>query len=485
MALMMNPERRQVPRMTVERLTYVTLEPGNGGIILDVSEGGLGFRSVLPIQRTGTIHLCLSEPNLQIEADAELAWNDEMREKGGLRFTSLSAEARQQIRNWINQPAMHLTAEHRYAPSLPSPRESPSVAASPPSTKTARDSSATPEVLSLTTNARRLLRGFSGGLATGLLVSAFFGAAFFLHAQRRQFGESLIQWGERLGARSRLQTVPAEPHTEPQEPRTASSRSAVSPAVPASHADQHVSQAALRGVAHAIPVRPVPVPIANAVPSPALPPASSSVIPIAPTPDAIPAVLASAPPTANFAANRIEASKETGIGLPSERYLEVGKFKERLWAYQTTEKLERFGFHAIVTQRGHLWMSSYYVLVGPYGNTREVEAAHKGLTSRGFKTRTIEKGSRNFELRSGLTLNGMPVPFGDCIISWESYVSDAVVKFEKIGSVVVTAEGKLVRGPVWYYTDAVVYRLDANGSRNLLEIRFGGTNQTLVFRKSW
>src|SRR5205807_100711 len=83
-----------------------------------------------PVLKTGTLHFRLSEPNVRIEADGELAWSDETLKKGGLRFTNLSAETRQQIRHWINQPAMLRTADHRYAPPLPTPRESPSVGAS-------------------------------------------------------------------------------------------------------------------------------------------------------------------------------------------------------------------------------------------------------------------------------------------------------------------------------------------------------------------
>jgi len=359
-------------------------------------------------------------------------------------------------------------------------------------------SSATAEVLSLKIKIRRVLRGFSGGLATGLLISALFGAAVLLYANRERFGESLIQWGERLGARSRLQTVPAEPHPGPQEPSTTvSSLSAVSAPIPVYRSDEPVSQPAPRAAKSdpvklepTVPVRSAPIPRADAVISPALPPESLPVIPIAPTSNLNPGVFASAPPTANFSSNRIETSKETGIELPSERYLEVGKFKERFRADQTSDRLGQLGFPAIVTQRGHLWISSYYVLVGPYGNDREVKAAHKGLMSRGFKPRSFERGSRNFSLRSGfklngiLTLNGIPIPFGDYSISWESYASDAVVKFDDKQSVVITTEGKLVRSPDWHDNNAFVYIINADGSRTLLEIRFAGTNQTLVFGKS-
>ena len=487
----MKSERRQTPRMTVEELIYITLEPGNGGMILNVSEGGICFHAAIPVLKTGTLHFWLSEHNVRIEADAELAWSDETLKKGGLRFTNLSSETRQKIRHWINQPAMLCAADHTYTPPLPSPRESPVVGASRPNAKTVR-SPATAEVLSLKMKIRSVLRGFSGGLATGLLISALFSAAFFLYANRERFGESLIQWGERLGARSRLQT--AEPHPGPHEASAiAASLPAVSDPIPVYRSGEPVSQPAPKAKSDPVKLEPT-VPVRSALPrpflrtdaviSPALPPASLSVNPIAPTSNLNPSVFAAAPPTVSFSSNRIETSKEASIELTSERYLEVGKFKERFRADETTDRLGQLGFPAIVTQRGHLWMSSYYVLVGPYGNDREVKAADKGLMSRGFKPRTFERGSRNFSSRSGFKLNGIPVPSGDYSISWESYASDAVVKFEDKRSVVITTEGKLIRGPSWHYYNAFVYIINADGSRTLLEVRFAGTNQTLVFGKS-
>jgi len=89
-----------------------------------------------------------------------------------------------------------------------------------------------------------------------------------------------------------------------------------------------------------------------------------------------------------------------------------------------------------------------------------------------------------FKLNGILTLNGIPIPFGDYTISWESYASDAVVKFDDKLSVLITTEAKLVRGSGWHDNNAFVYKINADGSQTLLEIRFAGTNQTLVFGKS-
>jgi hypothetical protein len=134
--------------------------------------------------------------------------------------------------------------------------------------------------------------------------------------------------------------------------------------------------------------------------------------------------------------------------------------------------------------RGHLWTNSYQVLVGPYGNEAEAELAHANLVSRGFKPRSYERGSRSLRFSSGLTVNGARLPVGDFVISWESYVPDAIVKFEKEGSVIGTTDGKWVRRGVKYADGAVVYRKNSDGSRTLLEIRFAGMSRALVFSKS-
>src|ERR1700676_4344373 len=88
------PERRRTPRMTVQGITYIHLEPDNGGIVVNVSDGGLGFHTVAPVHPTEKIHFGSSlQPNHRIEAISELAWTDETKKIGGLRFTVLPAGA--------------------------------------------------------------------------------------------------------------------------------------------------------------------------------------------------------------------------------------------------------------------------------------------------------------------------------------------------------------------------------------------------------
>ncbi len=64
----------------------------------------------------------------------------------------------------------------------------------------------------------------------------------------------------------------------------------------------------------------------------------------------------------------IEPSKVEGSGMRSEKYLEVGRFKEKLLADKTTGQLSQLGFPAKMIQRNRVFMGkSYQVLVGPMG----------------------------------------------------------------------------------------------------------------------
>ena len=67
------------------------------------------------------------------------------------------------------------------------------------------------------------------------------------------------------------------------------------------------------------------------------------------------------------------------------------------------------------------------------------------------------------------------------MISWESYTPDAIVKIEDTGGVGVTVAGKWVKQGVRYTEDAIGYQKNRDGSRTLIEIRFAGMRQALVF----
>src|SRR5207247_641631 len=106
------PDRGQKLRIVSNELVFRQLERDDGGSVLDVSEGGLGFETFAPVSQNGPVHFWFSL-NLRdrIEAWGEVVWTNAARKCGGLRFLRLSEEARQQIRRWMTEFSRRQAAE--------------------------------------------------------------------------------------------------------------------------------------------------------------------------------------------------------------------------------------------------------------------------------------------------------------------------------------------------------------------------------------
>ena len=116
---MMQQERRQYSRIPLEQLAYISLPFDNGGIVLDVSEGGLAFQAVAPVETGQPIRFRFSVRSVaRIEATGEVAWNDVTGRSGGMRFTHLPDEVREKIRIWSGQPRVNLPVASISAPAI-------------------------------------------------------------------------------------------------------------------------------------------------------------------------------------------------------------------------------------------------------------------------------------------------------------------------------------------------------------------------------
>jgi TPR repeat protein len=93
--------RRHSPRYTLSETAYVNFGSGTRGVILDVSEGGLRFKTAAPLDRTDPVRFWLTFSRRN-EGEAHIAWTDESRTTGGLRFTAVPPEIRQQLREWMD-----------------------------------------------------------------------------------------------------------------------------------------------------------------------------------------------------------------------------------------------------------------------------------------------------------------------------------------------------------------------------------------------
>jgi len=220
-------------------------------------------------------------------------------------------------------------------------------------------------------------------------------------------------------------------------------------------------------------------------PLPAAPVAAgSNVIPANPG-------LLSPPEPANR--NHIQNASAENPGSSSQVFFEVGKFKDASSAYRATDNLTRLEFRARVVAKNHFWANSYHVLVGPYGDDN-VEGIRKKLMSSGFKPQVFERGSRNLAiyggcdtmnrlLRSERRVRDVEAQVEDCVISWETYSTHAMVTFAQENSIVAAGDGKWVKRGIKYQHDAFVYRKNDDGSQTLIEIQFAGMSHALVFDK--
>jgi hypothetical protein len=100
---MTQQERRKNPRTKLGHIIYVTLESGNGGIVLDISEGGLALQTADRIDATGPMQFRFLASAIQgIQAGGEICWTDASQKRGGVRFTDLPAPVLHEIRSWIS-----------------------------------------------------------------------------------------------------------------------------------------------------------------------------------------------------------------------------------------------------------------------------------------------------------------------------------------------------------------------------------------------
>jgi len=107
-------DRRAHPRQRIRALSYVQLGDGNGGIVLNISEGGIAVQAAEPLDAgEGLIAMRIEIPGSRkrLELSGEIVWMGESRKEAGFRFVNLREDALKRIRSWIAREASPGTAE--------------------------------------------------------------------------------------------------------------------------------------------------------------------------------------------------------------------------------------------------------------------------------------------------------------------------------------------------------------------------------------
>jgi len=230
----MEPERRCAHRELPEKLSYIQFEPAGGGIVVDASERGLGFHVAGARHQVGPVQLCISpNPMQQIRLRAEIAWMDRAKKSGGLRFTDLTEDGRNQLRQWLTSTRIWETPGRKLVSSNPRAEEGarwlqaedqtldllPPAVDNAMSTRT--DAAATKSIARscsipfaalapapfsqekrVVIFQPRLQRGLTTGFLILILVIL---PTLFLHSFRREIGNTLVGIGESLKGNSEIQ----------------------------------------------------------------------------------------------------------------------------------------------------------------------------------------------------------------------------------------------------------------------------------------
>jgi hypothetical protein len=97
-----NSERRKSPRKKPGQLVYVEFGRENGGMVKNVSEGGLRFHLMNPVAAGQELHFGITiDATRRIEGQARMVWTDASGKSGGMAFTEMSAESRATFLGWL------------------------------------------------------------------------------------------------------------------------------------------------------------------------------------------------------------------------------------------------------------------------------------------------------------------------------------------------------------------------------------------------
>ncbi len=98
------PDHRMYPRSNPPWLTYVELGEENGGIALNISEGGLAVTAaeIVLSDYYPSIRFQLSKSTGWIETSGQVVWTSDSKKSAGIQFDGLTEVDREKIHNWIS-----------------------------------------------------------------------------------------------------------------------------------------------------------------------------------------------------------------------------------------------------------------------------------------------------------------------------------------------------------------------------------------------
>lgn len=164
--------RRCSDRQRVKTIVYIDLGSSNGGMLIDVSDGGLSFQGIHPLQAGQVFSVDFKLPGIDqsFRTTGQIVWLNDSRKGGGLRFVEPLEETRNLLKGWLSEmaaddldvkSAAHPrridmdTGHHSMPPRAAAQLNPPSTAANRTLADLLRDSSLSREAIIAVVNASR------------------------------------------------------------------------------------------------------------------------------------------------------------------------------------------------------------------------------------------------------------------------------------------------------------------------------------------
>lgn len=91
------------------------------------------------------------------------------------------------------------------------------------------------------------------------------------------------------------------------------------------------------------------------------------------------------------------------------------------------------------------------------------------------------KNGKHVNLNKAVNIDGATLAAGSYNVTWSAPGGDPTVSFMKDKKTLASAQAQWVDRGVKYENDAVIYSNDGDGASHIIEIRFAGMRQALVF----
>src|SRR3984957_8145085 len=123
-------DRRLHARQRIHSLSYVKMGDSNGGIVLNISDGGISVQAATALDPSEPVTLSLEIPRVRnrVEVKGEIAWLSPSKKEAGIRFVDLPESTLKQIQKWMAREASPEQFEDETDP-VGEPQEVPVAAA--------------------------------------------------------------------------------------------------------------------------------------------------------------------------------------------------------------------------------------------------------------------------------------------------------------------------------------------------------------------